>query len=96
VLTPTTPDRGGSAHTGDLVQVQLPITQRWSFTNGQGPLMLLQPAGYEDGRANVCVWNFRASALGTSTLLFSGTAICESNVPCPQYVLAEKYTVQVL
>lgn len=83
-----------TAHVGDLVQIQLPTTQHWTYQSDQSLLTLLQPAGVQDTQKNVCAWTFRAPSAGTTTLDFSGTAICD-NLPCPQYVRVVDFTITV-
>lgn len=97
ILTPPTPDRSGSAHVGDMVQVRLPTTTKWSFTSAQptGTLTATQPSGALIRSVNACVWSFRAAAAGTATLSFIGQAICEPGKPCPNYRLAMNFTVTV-
>lgn len=97
ILTPTTPNRSGSAHIGDIVQVRLPTTTKWSFTSVQptGTLTATQPSGVLIHAVNACVWSFQAAAAGTATLSFIGQAICEPGKPCPNYRLAMNFTVTV-
>lgn len=97
ILTPTTPNRSGSAHVGDMVQVRLPTTTKWSFTSAQptGTLTATQPSGVLIHSVNACVWSFQAAAAGTATLSFIGQAICEPGKPCPNYRLAMNFTVTV-
>lgn len=97
ILTPTTPNRSGAAHIGDIVQVRLPTTTKWSFTSAQpaGALTATQPSGVLIHAVNACVWSFQAAAAGTATLSFIGQAICEPGKPCPNYRLAMNFTVTV-
>ncbi len=66
ILTPTTPDRAGSAHVGDIVQVRLPTTSKWSYAPAQssGALSPTQPSGVLIHSLNACVWTFKAVAAG--------------------------------
>ena len=97
ILTPTSPNRSGSAHIGDMVQVRLPTTTKWSFTSAQptGTLTATQPSGVLIHSVNACVWSFQAAAAGTATLSFIGQALCEPGKPCPNYRLAMNFTVTV-
>jgi hypothetical protein len=85
----------GAVRTGELVQVQLTSTNRWSFDNGAAEAGLLAPAGYEDSYHNVCVWNFRPQVATTLLLTFTGTALCTGKGACPQYAYRETFSVQV-
>ena len=97
ILTPATPNRSGAAHVGDMVQVRLPTTTKWSFTSAQptGTLTATQPSGALIHSVNACVWSFHAAAAGTATLSFIGQALCEPGKPCPNYRLAMNFTVTV-
>lgn len=97
ILTPTTPNRTGSAHVGDIVQVRLPTTSKWSFAPAQsaGALSLTQPSGVLIHSLNACVWTFKALATGTQTLPFTGQAICKAGQPCADYRIAMTFSVTV-
>jgi hypothetical protein len=97
ILTPTTPDRAGSAHVGDVVQVRLPTSSKWSYSPAQssGALSPTQPSGVLIRSLNSCVWSFKAVAAGTQTLPFSGQAICNPGQPCPNYRIAMTFSVTV-
>ena len=96
VLTLQTPNKSGTAHVGDFVQVRLPITNHWSIQSASSTLSMLQPAGFQDQRLDVCAWNFRAKSAGDATLSFTGLPLCDQpNKPCPQYALAEAFTVHL-
>jgi hypothetical protein len=97
ILTPTTPDRAGSAHVGDIVQVRLPTTSKWTYAPAQsaGALSLTQPSGVLIHSLNACVWTFKAVAAGTQTLPFTGQAICKPGQPCADYRIAMTFSVAV-
>ncbi|HEX5159163.1 MAG TPA: hypothetical protein VFW17_18285 [Ktedonobacterales bacterium] len=97
ILTPTTPDRAGSAHVGDMAQVRLPTSSKWSYAPAQssGALSPTQPSGVLIHSLNSCVWSFKAIAAGTQTLSFTGQAICEPGQPCADYRIAMTFTVTV-
>ena len=98
ILTGTTANRTASAHVGQTVEVQLPTSKLWHYDasrSASAPLSLVQPAGVEDGQLDLCIWNFTAQAPGTATLAFTGSPLCEPNVPCPAIVLALTFTVNV-
>ena len=98
VLVLTLKDAGheNTAHKGEMIGVRLPATQRWSVAKGgDGVLEVVQPAGYWDVKANVCVWNFRAVKTGATTVGFAGRANCEPGQMCPAYVVAEEFPVTV-
>jgi hypothetical protein len=85
----------GSAHVGDLIQVQLPVTQRWGDPKISGGVSLLAPAGVQDTARNVCFWNFKATSKGDATIEFVGGALCAPNQPCPLYAILESYLVHI-
>lgn len=96
VLTLKDADHESTAHVGDVIQVRLPVTQRWTMDTGDlGVLEMLQPAGYWDVSASACIWNFRAAKVGTTTVNFVGMAICEPKQPCPAYAVSEGFPVTV-
>ncbi|HEX5439431.1 MAG TPA: hypothetical protein VFW76_00980, partial [Ktedonobacterales bacterium] len=97
ILTPTTPDRTGSAHIGDVVQVRLPTSSKWSYgpTQSSGALSLTQPSGVLIHSLNSCVWTFKAVADGTQTLTFTGQPICKAGQPCPDYRIAMTFSVAI-
>ncbi len=97
VLTITDANHESKAHVGDVIQVRLPATQRWTLDKeGAGILEMLQPAGYWDASASACIWNFRAAKVGATTVSFVGMALCEPKVPCPQYAIYEQFLVTVV
>ncbi len=87
--------RAGQVRHGELIQVRLSATNRWSF-HGTGTLAgLLQPAGIEDQQHHICIWNFRPQTVTSLTLTFIGTSLCVGKGACPQFRLNETFSVQV-
>jgi hypothetical protein len=81
---------------GQVVEIHLPDTTRWSLTGfGSGPLVLQQPAGFADLARHTCVWRFLAQADGSTTVSFSGRPICPPGQPCPQFILAVRFAIVV-
>lgn len=97
ILTPTTPDRSGSAHVGDLVQVRLPITSKWTYQSSApaGTLAAARPSGVLIHAVNACVWSFQAAAVGTASLSFIGQPLCDPGKPCPNYRIAMSFTLTI-
>ena len=97
ILTPTTPDRSGSAHIGDLAQVRLPTTTKWTFQSSApvGTLAVAQPSGVLIHAVNACVWSFQATAAGTTSVSFIGQPLCEPGKPCPNYRIAMTFTITI-
>jgi hypothetical protein len=95
VLTQATPGQSGTAQVGELVQVQLPISMRWTYTASAGsPTPALNAA--QDPQRSVCFWNFQMTTAGSITLNFTGTPLCDQpNMPCPQYARVVTFTVRV-
>jgi len=94
-LTDATPNRAGTTHVGDLVQVQLSANFHWGLDATPAGLTPTQYVGSLDQARQICFWNFRAQSAGTTTIQLTGTALCESGKPCPMYARLEKFTVQV-
>ncbi len=85
----------GSAHVGDIVQVQLPTTNRWGLSTASGGLTLLNPSAMLDASHGVCFWNFKAMATGDTTLNFVGGALCSPSQACPLYARLVSFLVHV-
>jgi hypothetical protein len=85
-----------TAHTGDLIEVQLPFGHQWSGpTTSQGTLELQSPSGYASPTLKMCVWQFIAQGTGASQLRFTGRPICAAGQLCPQYILNVPFTIEV-
>ena len=85
-----------SAHNGDLIEVRLPFNEKWiGPTTSQGVLELQTPAGYALSSDKVCIWHFVAKGTGTTTLTFSGRAICKAGQLCPMYIMNVPFTIAV-
>ncbi len=85
-----------SAHNGDLIEVRLPFNEKWTGpTTSQGVLELQEPAGYVLSSDKVCIWHFVAKGTGTTTLTFSGRAICKAGQMCPMYIMNVPFTIDV-
>src|SRR5437879_7640212 len=85
-----------SAHNGDLIEVRLPFNEKWMGpTTSQGVLELQAPAGYALSSDKVCIWHFVAKGIGTTTLTFSGRAICKAGQMCPMYIMNVPFTIDV-
>ena len=87
-----------TAHTGDVIEIQLPFGHRWAARitpQVQSILELQAPAGYAWKANNVCVWRFVAKGPGTATLGFESRALCKPGQLCPQYVMYVPFTIQV-
>jgi len=94
-LTESTPGHAGSAHKGDLIQVQLASTEHWGLNTASANLAATQHAGDQDDTHHVCFWNFRAQAAGAAKLGFTGTALCESGSACPLYARDVQFTITI-
>lgn len=85
-----------TAHTGDLIEVQLPFGHQWSGpTTSQGALELQSPSGYASPTLKMCIWQFIAQGTGASQLNFTGRPICAKGQLCPQYILNVPFTIEV-
>lgn len=94
-LTDATPNHTGSAHVGDLIQVQLSASLHWGLNATPSGLAPTQYVGSLDQARQVCFWDFHAQSAGTAKIQFTGAALCESGQPCPMYARLETFTVQV-
>jgi hypothetical protein len=95
-LSDSSSDKTGSAHVGQLVQIQLPGDWHWTLGRTPTTLTATQNAGSYDENRQLCFWNFKASAAGTTTLQFTGTPRCEGpNQPCPTIARVESFTITV-
>ncbi|HZU00314.1 MAG TPA: hypothetical protein VFA10_11660 [Ktedonobacteraceae bacterium] len=84
------------AHTGDVIEIQLPFGHQWrDRPTSQNVLELQTPAGYAWKANNVCVWRFVAKGPGTATLGFENRALCKQGQLCPQYVMYLPFTIEV-
>jgi hypothetical protein len=95
VLTPTNARQPATVHVGDLVQVRLPTSLRWTLDGVPTHLSPVGQGSVQDGTLNACVWTFRAVSQGTAALHYTGSAICEGAKPCAQFALAMDFTVNV-
>jgi len=82
---------------GTNIEIKLPATNRWQLdtVDMNQTVTLSSPAGYFNKAQNVCVWRVTATAAGTSTLTFTGTAVCVAGTPCPSYALLTKFVIIV-
>ncbi|HEV8191836.1 MAG TPA: hypothetical protein VGP82_10185 [Ktedonobacterales bacterium] len=97
VLAATTPGRTVTVHVGDIVQVRLPSTSRWSFQAVQGAAALtsIAPSGMYAPALKACVWTFQATSAGAETLRYAGAPICKPGQPCAAYRIAMDFSVNV-
>ncbi|MEO6888535.1 MAG: hypothetical protein ABI456_05145 [Ktedonobacteraceae bacterium] len=85
-----------TAHTGDIVEFELPFGQMWSGPVTSPPTLQLQsPSGYAMPSTHVCIWRFAAHSAGTSQVTFMGKAICQQGQMCPQYIVSMPFTIDV-
>jgi hypothetical protein len=85
-----------TAHSGDIIEVDMPFGQKWNGpTASLGVLQLQDPAGYAVQSDHACVWRFQAKATGSTLLVFTGRAICTPGKMCPLYVQSVSFTVDV-
>ncbi len=95
VLTGYNPQGTAQAHIGDLVQVRLPISMRWTMGPAPTGMVVISPVGIQDATLNVCAWTFRAQSAGTSILTFTGMNLCDPHAPCAQLAVNVTYAVAV-
>ncbi len=94
-LVLTNQRKSGNAHVGDLIQVQVPATYRWTHIDASSNLALQQPAGIQDSSRNVCVWTYRALGAGAASVSLVGGALCEPMQPCPAYAVAANFMISI-
>ncbi|SRR5579885_1111690 len=82
---------------GETIEVDLPLGHAWSGPANLSPNLLAMqtPAGYESSTAKACVWRFTATGTGIAHLSFAGRAICKKGQPCPMYVMAVVFTLDI-
>ncbi|MGH2485445.1 MAG: hypothetical protein ACRDHE_05470, partial [Ktedonobacterales bacterium] len=82
---------------GQTVEIRLNPALRWSLTMTASSQLLAptQPNGWYNTAENACVWRFIASATGSTTLAFSGMAICQGGAICPHVAFEQDYAVTV-
>lgn len=87
--------RSATVAPGDIVEVRLDTVHKWSLDTRSlaKTLVPLNTEGAADGAA--CVWDFKAQAPGTATIMFSGSPVCDPTEMCPQYVTALKFDITV-
>jgi hypothetical protein len=98
LLHPSQANTTITAHTGDVIEIQLPFGHLWRdhlTPQVQNILELQPPAGYAWKANNVCVWRFVAKGPGTATLGFENRALCKPGQLCPQYVMYVPFTIKV-
>lgn len=96
VLKPSDSKTTVNAHTGDVIEIDLPFGQAWTGpTTSQGALQLNTPAGYPWKASNACIWRFTAQGSGVTQLNFYGKAICKKGQLCPQYIVNLPFTIAV-
>jgi|SRR5579884_831849 len=84
-----------SAHVGDIIQVRVGITSRWTLRDASANLQKLDPQGGQDQQLNVCFWNFKATAAGDATISYTVAPNCDKGVPCPMWIRDVTFTVHV-
>ena len=97
ILTTQQSGQTAQARVGEVIEVRLPVTQRWEFdAQGMGaPLISQNPQGSPVASLRMCVWGFQAAQTGSATLRFTGTMLCDPNSPCAAYAIALNYTIKV-
>ena len=96
MATITTADNGGTltVHVGDRVQVALGEQYEWKLDPPDGVVLTHPVQNYMLIRGTQAIW--LASAPGTTTIRATGTAVCPSTAPCPQYAILFSATVNVV
>jgi hypothetical protein len=97
VLTVKNSQKTTQAHVGDVIEVQLAATMRWSTLTdvATSPVLTpLQPQGGMDDSTQTCRWDYAVKAPGTATLTFIGVFNCEPNTVCPAIAEDEEFSIQ--
>lgn len=91
------PGRTVALRVGQTLQVELPATNRWRMAAADSGSILTQPPnnGWYDAHLKACVWQFTAVKAGSTSLSYSGMAICAPGSKCPAYVIAQSFGVTV-
>ena len=87
MATITTADNGATVtvHVGDRVQVALGEQYEWKLDPPDGVVLTHPLQNYMLVRGTQAIW--LASAPGTSTIRATGTPVCPSGAPCPQFAI---------
>lgn len=91
----TLQEKQTSASVGELVQLRVPDTMRWTLGKTSIGLDIVPPEGLQDRVTNDCIWSFRTTSAGTAAIELTGEPLCEPNVACPQYLVVEDFTIVV-
>lgn len=95
VLTLQTAEQAGSAHVGQVAQVQLPISHQWSLIAVPNGLQLVGQAAQQDAQRNVCFWDFQVRAAGTYVIGFIGVTQCDVKPgACQQSTETQRFTLK--
>lgn len=97
VLTVKNSQKTTPVHVGDVIEVQLAATMRWSTLTdvATSPVLTpLQPQGGMDDSTQTCRWVYAVKAPGAVTLTFIGVFNCEPNTVCPAIAEDEEFTIQ--
>ncbi|QBD79727.1 hypothetical protein EPA93_28615 [Ktedonosporobacter rubrisoli] len=86
-----------TAHTGDVIAVQLPFGHKWTGPTRaqQDILQVQQPAGYANQTTKMCVWRFVAKSTGSTQLIFHSQALCKPGQMCAMYIADMPITIEV-
>lgn len=96
VLTPKSANQEVTAHVGDQIVVELPTTSRWRLAQAaSAELQPNDPQGALDDSLHACVWSFHAQSAGSTTLDFTGSAVCEAGQACPQFQLNLSFAIKI-
>jgi hypothetical protein len=82
---------------GQVVEIQLSPTHRWSTPVGDSAHLLTALAGngWFSQRVGRCVWRYTATTAGTTTLTFTGAALCAPGGPCAALAVAAEYKLTI-
>lgn len=87
----------GSVHVGDIIEIRLDGQHKWTL-DAVKPGAALAAEGNQgalDRADGTCVWDFQARERGDVIISYSGVALCDPTQACPDYAIAQSFTVRI-
>jgi hypothetical protein len=87
----------GSAHIGDIIEIRLDGHHKWTLdaVKPGAALVAKDNQGALDRADGTCVWDFQARERGDAIISYSGLALCDPTQSCPDYAIAQSFTVHI-
>ncbi|HEU0026941.1 MAG TPA: hypothetical protein VFQ25_07475 [Ktedonobacterales bacterium] len=87
----------GSAHVGDIIEIRLDGHHKWMLgaVKPSAALVAKEEQGVLDRADGTCVWDFQASEPGDVIITYSGLALCDPTQACPDYAIAQHFSLRI-